>query len=141
MAKDDFASIYEGIKSHRIEEGRGRPKATDDDDDNRKEGISEVYAFVVLTDTADNRFFLNKEKTKFQRFNPKDVYSVLLGQAKDFDRLTPTHRNKILSTIPQEIGKYDKYEDDITVMDTYELEGAPASWQGSDESNSDYDSN
>jgi len=108
---------------------RKKPAADDDDADDFEEGTKEVYAFVIYTDSKDNRFFLNKNKRAFTKFDPKDVFSVSLGQAKNAKKLTPQERMKILKQIPDHIGKIDKFEDDVAVMDQFELEGAPASWQ------------
>jgi hypothetical protein len=119
---------------------RGRPKGTNKDD-NEPEGTQPVFAFVVLTDTGSNRFFLNKAKNAFIKYNPKDVYAVKLGTAAELEgkskgQLKPA-KDKILNALPQEIGKYDIYEDDIAVMDQFELQGAPAALYGSDHSMED----
>jgi len=138
----DILREYDSKYKVGILSGRGRKKASEtDDDDDKGEGTQEVFGFVVLTDNASERFFLNKTKTKFVKYNKADVFTVKLGTANKLEKINKGELNKlkqkVLGQIPDQIGKYDKYEDDIEVLTTFELAGAPAALYGSDGSMDD----
>lgn len=141
-------AVREYQKKHDI--GRlgkiGAPKKDKDSDadDDRNEGKQPVFAFCVLQDTGSNRFFLNKAKTKFIKYDAKDVWAVQLGSAKELEgknkgeikSLCKAHFQKLVDR-NGEIAGEDAYEKDIEIVDQFALQGAPAAMYGSDESMDD----
>lgn len=86
-----------------------------------KEG-KDVHAFVVYEDTRGERFVLHHDKTKFIPVSQiKDAFNVIVGHSTSFRKMSDEQKKKIFRMIPNTIGKLDKYEDDITVLDEFQL--------------------